>query len=372
MGAEYNLAQKHPNAEVTAQNIGMYQQAMEELRGESIMPLIRKEYLLMIDTLSPELELIESRIVQPCKDLQEICKKIRKTCTKRDHKLIDFDRHNNALNKLREKKEKSLSDEKNLFKVEQDFELSSGEYEHYNNLLKTELPQFIAMATRFIDPLFHSFYYMQYVRVQRLNMTDDRLNVYYIMLEKVQSFADGKYDLERKDIENIYFEQRGDVAEQLEEMSITKRGVSTGMLLFPSNNLSSMSALEALSVLDTSFQPPPHADDSAKLLSQTRSASGSTVGRSPSIASKTTLGRQVSSGGSAFEKKTLPPPAGGVVAAPPPYTTSPSSQSITTQGSIKKKAPPPPPPLKPKPSYGTKYATAIFDFEAQVCRPFFI
>jgi amphiphysin len=203
-----------------------------------------------------------------------------------------------------------------------------------------------------------------------VNETDDRLNVYYIMLEKVQSFADGKYDLERKDIENIYFEQRGDVAEQLEEMSITKRGVSTGMLLFPSDNLPTIPALEALSVLDPSLQPPTHADDPAKLLSQTRSASGSTVGRSPSVASKATLGRQVSSGGSAFEKKTLPPPAGGVVAAPPPYTTSPSSQSITTQGSIKKKAPPPPPPLKPKPSYGTKYATAIFDFEAQVCRPF--
>jgi amphiphysin len=71
----------------------------------------------MSDTLAPELELIESRIVQPCKDLNEICKKIRKTAVKRDHKLVDFDRHNNALNKLREKKEKSLSDEKNLFKV---------------------------------------------------------------------------------------------------------------------------------------------------------------------------------------------------------------------------------------------------------------
>jgi amphiphysin len=108
----------------------------------------------------------------------DICKKIRKTCVKRDHKLVDYDRHNNSLNKLREKKEKSLSDEKNLFKVgplhgrccsgadvqvEQDFELASEEYEHYNNLLKTELPAFIQMATRFIDPLFHSFYYMQCV-----------------------------------------------------------------------------------------------------------------------------------------------------------------------------------------------------------------
>jgi hypothetical protein len=31
--------------------------------------------------------------------------------------LVDYDRHNNSLMKLRDKKEKSLSDEKNLFKV---------------------------------------------------------------------------------------------------------------------------------------------------------------------------------------------------------------------------------------------------------------
>lgn len=31
--------------------------------------------------------------------------------------LVDYDRHNNALTKLREKKEKTLNDEKNLFKV---------------------------------------------------------------------------------------------------------------------------------------------------------------------------------------------------------------------------------------------------------------
>jgi hypothetical protein len=60
---------------------------------------------------------------------------------------------------------------------------------------------------------------------------DPRLNVYYIMLDKVQSFADGKYDLSRKDIENIYFEQRGDIGDILEEMGITKRGVSTGQSL---------------------------------------------------------------------------------------------------------------------------------------------
>ncbi|OCF33015.1 hypothetical protein I317_04269 [Kwoniella heveanensis CBS 569] len=298
MGAEYNLAGKYPQAEVTVKNIAVYQGLMEEMR----------------ETLLPELELIDSRIVQPCKDLSEITKKIRKTIVKRDHKLIDYDRHNNSLNKLREKKEKSLSDEKNLFKVEQDFELASSDYEHYNSLLKTELPQFLALATRFIDPLFHSFYYMQ-------------LNVYYIMQEKIQSFADGKYDMTRTDIENIYLEQRGDAAEQIEELQITKRIAST-----------------------------------AKMLQTHRQASGSgTPTRAGSIASRTTSGSALDRKNSYASKKESFVPPSRTVAAPPPYTTTPSSGSIAT-----KKAPPPPPPLKPKPSYNqVKYATAIFDFEAQ-------
>lgn len=75
--------------------------------------------------------------------------------------LVDYDRHNNSLQKLRDKKEKSLSDEKNLFKVEQDFEAASAEYEHWNNACKQELPIFLQLATKFVEPMFHSFYYMQ-------------------------------------------------------------------------------------------------------------------------------------------------------------------------------------------------------------------
>lgn len=33
----------------------------------------------------------------------------------------------------------------------------------FNNALKTDLPKFMQLAAQFIDPLFHSFYYMQYV-----------------------------------------------------------------------------------------------------------------------------------------------------------------------------------------------------------------
>jgi len=104
---------------------------------------------------------------------------------------VDYDRFNNSLTKLRDKKEKSLTDEKNLFKVcpsnlllryllinsfplrllnlsrfpqlEQDFEIATNEYDYINNALKTDLPRFMVLATKFIDPLFHSFFYMQCV-----------------------------------------------------------------------------------------------------------------------------------------------------------------------------------------------------------------
>ena len=94
--------------------------------------------------------------------------------------LVDYDRFNNSLTKLRDKKEKTLNDEKNLFKVvvlihinvliiestlqlEQDFEIATNEYEYINTALKTDFPRFMIMATQFINPLFHSFFYMQYV-----------------------------------------------------------------------------------------------------------------------------------------------------------------------------------------------------------------
>ncbi len=51
-----------------------------------------------------------------------------------------------------------------MYQLEKDFEVASNEYDAINVAMKTELPQFMVMATQFIDPLFHSFYYMQYAR----------------------------------------------------------------------------------------------------------------------------------------------------------------------------------------------------------------
>lgn len=70
IAGEYDLIGKHPEAADTLRNVTEYQTTTAELRT----------------ALAPELELIESRIAQPAKELQALMKQIRKNMTKRDHK----------------------------------------------------------------------------------------------------------------------------------------------------------------------------------------------------------------------------------------------------------------------------------------------
>jgi len=48
-----------------------------------------------------------------------------------------------------------------LFKLEQDLEVATQEYEHYNTALKNEVPHFLALTTAFIAPLFQTFYFVK-------------------------------------------------------------------------------------------------------------------------------------------------------------------------------------------------------------------
>ena len=65
------MIRKHPEAEHTIKHVDQYEGIMDELKTAVV----------------PELELIESRILGPIKELQGIMKTIRKSITKRDHKV---------------------------------------------------------------------------------------------------------------------------------------------------------------------------------------------------------------------------------------------------------------------------------------------
>ncbi|KAJ3997901.1 BAR-domain-containing protein [Lentinula boryana] len=304
IAGEYDLIGKHPDAAHTIKSVDKYETAMEELRS----------------SVAPELELIESRIVGPSKEFQGVLKTIRKTITKRDHKLMDYDRFNNSLTKLRDKKEKSLSDEKNLFKLEQDFEMATNEYDYINTALKQDLPRFMTLSTQFIDPLFHSFFYMQ-------------LNVFYIILEKMNNFSEeAKYDISNisgNEITTNYESQRTDAWSEIEELNITKRMIST-----------------------------------SKFVQSNRAA-----GVSRTTSSTSSLASSRSPPSSGFKKAPPPPPpsAASQAAPPPPYTPSNGPASAAASAAAAKRAPPPPPPLKPKPKLAPKpqFVVALYDFIAQ-------
>ncbi|OAA57369.1 bar adaptor protein [Niveomyces insectorum RCEF 264] len=165
-------------------------------------------------TLKPELEMIEQRVVQPADELLAVVKGIRKTAVKRDHKKLDYDRHRAALKKLQEKKEKSLKDEKAMYKAEADLEQSTQDFDYFNDLLKEELPRLFALERQFIQPLFQSFYYMQ-------------LNVFYTLHERMQRCDIGYFDL-TLDVEAAFEKKRGDIQAQTEKLSIVRFRVTSG------------------------------------------------------------------------------------------------------------------------------------------------
>ncbi|KAF9161061.1 hypothetical protein BGX20_002257 [Mortierella sp. AD010] len=124
------------------------------------------------DILLPEIDKLEFQVVRPLTDMQTNMKLIRKTMTKRDHKLIDYDRYRISLQKLRDKKEKTLSDERQIYKLESQLEVATADYEGLNSLLKEELPGFFYYKTHLMEPIFHIFYYLQ-------------LRIYRIMLDRM-------------------------------------------------------------------------------------------------------------------------------------------------------------------------------------------
>lgn len=265
-------------------------------------------------TLQPELEMIEQRVIAPADQLLEVIKVVRKVNVKRDHKQLDYDRHRATLKKLQDKKEKTLKDEKALFKAESDVEQATQDYEYFNNLLKDELPKLFALEAQFIGPLFQSFYYMQ-------------LNVFYTLHEKMQGINIGYFDL-TLDIEEAFEAKRGDIKEQAEALSIV-HFKTTGGVKGP-RGTSQYQSKYALKAKEAEANKSKYAKNGV--------------------------------GAAAAD------PEAGIANPPPPYSppaaTTPTSPAFSAIGKPK------PPPPKPKPSRlsgapAVETVTALYDYEAQ-------
>ncbi|KAL1960620.1 hypothetical protein VTO42DRAFT_7199 [Malbranchea cinnamomea] len=225
------------------------------------------------EMLQPELELIETRIISPADQLLEIIKAVRKVAVKRAHKQLDYDRHRATVKKLQDKKDKSLKDEKAMYRAENDLEQATQEYNYYNDLLKDELPKLFALEAEFIKPLFQSFYYMQ-------------LNVFYTLHEKMQGLNIGYFDLS-SDVEEAFERKRGDVKERAEALSIVhfkttggrQRGSRLGLPGSKDKLAAETPTTRTRRTTDSSDNPPPpySAHASSPLVGRANSTTGSSL-----------------------------------------------------------------------------------------------
>ncbi|TVY33626.1 Regulator of cytoskeleton and endocytosis [Lachnellula occidentalis] len=277
----------------------------------------------LLATLQPELEMIETRVIRPADELSEIIKAIRKSALKRQHKQLDYDRHRATLKKLQDKKDKSLKDEKAMYKAENEVEQATQEFEYYNNLLKDELPKLFSLEREFIRPLFQSFYYMQ-------------LNVFYTLHDRMQGCDIGYFNLQLDVIEG-FEAKRGDIQEQAEKLAITKWKTTGGK------------------------RPARLGPGGSKLAIE----NGQYPSRLAIEDRKTSVRRSMDDG------ENPPPPYSGQLSPRFNETTvarSSSTGSAWGMAARSKGAAPPPP--KPKPSRlsgvpAAETATALYDYEAQ-------
>ena len=242
-------------------------------------------------TLDPELEMIQARVIAPADELMNVIKIVRKSTVKRQHKQLDYDRHRASLKKLQDKKDKSLKDEKALFKAENDVEQATQEFNYFNDLLKDELPKLFVLEREFIRPLFQSFYYMQ-------------LNVFYTLHEKMQSIDIGYFDL-TLNVEAAFEKKREGIQEQVEALAITRFKTTGGKKAMTPRLGSNKLAIEAKPQTavarrrshDTLDSPPP---PYTSALSPAINSVTSSMGRANSTGS--------SWGAAAKAKGAAPPP----------------------------------------------------------------
>ncbi|KAG0232754.1 hypothetical protein BGW42_007914 [Actinomortierella wolfii] len=326
------------------------------------------------DLLLPEVDKLDSTVVAPLNEMQNLMKMVRKTITKRDHKLIDYDRYRISLKKLQDKKERTLSDEKQIYKLESQLEVATADYQGLNGLLIEELPGFFYYRTQLIEPIFYAFYYLQ-------------LRVYTILLDRIEPLSKtGYFDLSM-DVLQGYEARKQDTQGVIEAVeTITKKSVvstyqpkyarpgvagngnsptgspaPTHSQPWRSNTVTSTTGLKP-------WQKAPAASPSASV-SATRSpppayttaTAGSTTTAGPT-ATVSGSNNSSSSGHSSYQSRwnaavTQAATQAGVAAG----QAAANSALAATKAAIAGKRPPPPVPKR----LAVKYVLALYDYDAQ-------
>ncbi|KAI8982010.1 hypothetical protein BDF20DRAFT_864514 [Mycotypha africana] len=274
------------------------------------------------DEVLPELDVVDRDIVRPLLELTEIIKTVQKTMTKRNHKLIDYDRHRLALQKLQNKQERSFSEEKQIFKVQASLDTATQDYKYLNDMLKAELPQFFQLKTQFIQPVFESLFNMQ-SRIYGMIYA----RCYELLNQNLEAFTTNTMGIEEG---YNYRKSQRDARGELENMDLLKNGGKAWLAASGAGHNSKLSLQERAAMkkqeemmaggslssgysspsppfqqLQSSMQAPPPSQQQQHDYAAPPPAYGQTEGGVALDSSPMQYGKQ-------------PPPAASYSAAPPP------------------------------------------------------
>ncbi|KAJ2035555.1 BAR adaptor protein Hob1 [Coemansia sp. RSA 922] len=116
--------------------------------------------------IDPQLGALDTSVVEPLQEMMSMLKNVHKVLQKRDHKLIDYDRHRTTVEKMEAKEgsegQRSLGEEKSYQKTMAQYQESSRMYNYFNDTLKADLTKLLALRQSFIDPIFIKFFRVQH------------------------------------------------------------------------------------------------------------------------------------------------------------------------------------------------------------------
>ncbi|KAK4511003.1 uncharacterized protein ATC70_012208 [Mucor velutinosus] len=190
------------------------------------------------DEILPQLDSVDQYVIRPSLELQEVIKTIQKTIVKRNHKLIDYDRHRVALQKLNVKTERTMNEEKAIFKVQSQLDTATQDYEYLNNALKEQLPAFFQMLIQLVQPIFEHMYNLQ---CKIYGMIYARC--YELVTANEQYFVTHAMDLEAG---YNWRKQQHDVQAEIQNMDLLKSGGKAWLTVSGGTNKLSLQERAAL------------------------------------------------------------------------------------------------------------------------------
>ncbi|KAJ8655977.1 hypothetical protein O0I10_008417 [Lichtheimia ornata] len=170
------------------------------------------------DEILQQLDQLDSSVVQPAEHVHALTKAIQKTITKRQHKLIDYDRHRISLQKFKAIQDRSPSEDKQVFKLENQLATATQDYEYLNDMLKQDLVRFLRLAAEWITPIQTSFFHLQ------CSVIGGMYGRIYEVVQSTQHFPTIDQPMEQG--YNWHVSQR-DVKHELESLEILQKGVGS-------------------------------------------------------------------------------------------------------------------------------------------------